>query len=366
MAATVLNAPSRPAPARRGRRAAGAPPPAAPPLRRELDTISAHWQAAFDAAGSALDADARVLGHAETSSRRQRLAADRREAAGLLRRLARARGIDPLPWLPAGPVTPSMLGLEQSVRACVFDLEGVLTDSGVLHAAAWADVFDIYLMRLAHDTGRHFIPFDRDTDYRTYLDGRLRIEGVHAFLASRGIRIVEGRPDDDSFVETAFGLARHKGELLDRSLRQRGLAALPGARRYLQATDYAGLGRAVVSASTSTLPMLELVGLEHLVEARLDADAMCHEGLRARPAPDLLLAACQHLGVVPEDAVALTHSGAGIVAAHTAGLAVIGIGSGSRAELLGDFGADRVVPSLSALLDSRLVDTQRNERRRQA
>ena len=198
-----------------------------------------------------------------------------------------------------------------------------------------------------------------------YLDGRLRIEGVHAFLASRGIHIAEGRPGLTRALRLRTG-SPHKGELLDHGLRQHGLAVLPGARRYLQATDYAGLGRAVVSASTSTLPMLELVGLGHLVEARLDADAMRREGLRARPAPDLLLAACRRLGVAPEDAVALTHSGAGIVAAHSAGLAVIGIGIEPRAELLRDFGAERVVPSLSALLDSRLADAQRNERRRQA
>ena len=365
MTATILNA-SRPAQVARGRQPARVSSPAKGPRRRELDTISAGWQAALDTAGRALDADATVLVPAETSHRRQQLVAERRESAALLRKLARARGIDPLPWLPAGPVTPSMLGLEQSFHGCVFDLEGVLTDSGVLHAAAWAEVFDAYLMRLAHDTGRHFIPFDREADYRAYLDGRLRIEGVHAFLAGRGIRIAEGHPEDDSHTATAYGLARHKGELLEHNLRQRGLAVLPGARRYLQATDYAGLRRAVISASTSTLPMLELVGLEHLVEARLDADAMRREGLRARPAPDLLLAACRRLGVAPEDAVALTHSGAGIVAAHSAGLIGIGIGTGPRAELLRDFGAERVVPSLSALLDSRLVDAQRNERRRQA
>ncbi len=267
------------------------------------------------------------------------------------------RGIDPLPWLPQLPVTPSMLGLDQHVQGCVFDLDGVLTDSGVLHAAAWADIFDAYLLRVAHQTGRHFIPFDRDDDYRLYLDGRLRIEGVHAFLASRGIHLPEGRPEDCADAETAYGFARHKGELVERGLRRRSLAALPGARRYLQAAGYARLGRAVVSASASTLPMLELVGLEQLIDIQLDAGAMRLEQLQARPAPDLLLAACRRLGVRPEEAVALTNSGAGIVAARSAGLAAIGIGTGAQGELLRDFGADRVVPTLSALLDPRLADT---------
>jgi len=259
-----------------------------------------------------------------------------------------------------------MLGLERSVRGCVFDLDGVLTDSGLLHAAAWADVFDAYLLRLAHDTGRQFIPFDREADYRTYLDGRLRIEGVHAFLASRGLHVPEGRPSDDSRADTAYGLAQYKGELLDRGLRQRGLAALAGARRYLQAAGYAGLGRAVVSASASTSPMLELVGLEQLVDAQVDAEAMRHKSLHPRPAPDLLLDACRTLGIRPDEAAALTHSGAGVVAGHNAGLAVIGIGIGPQGELLRDFGADRVVSTLSALLDPRLADAQRGERRRQS
>lgn len=326
-----------------------------PPPARELDTIATRWQLALDAAGRALDADASILPPAETAARRRELTAERRESSSLLRGLARTRGIEPLPWLPQFPVTASMLGLEQPVHGCVFDLDGVLADSGLLHAAAWADVFDAYLLRLAHRTGRHFIPFDREADYRSYLDGRLRIEGVHAFLESRGIQIPEGRPDDDAGAESAYGFARHKGELVERRLRQRSLAALPGARRYLQAAGYARLGRAVVSASTSTLPMLELVGLEQLVDIQLDARAMHREQLRARPAPDLLLAACRRLEIKPEEAVSLTSSGAGIVAAHSAGLRAIGIGVRAQAELLTDFGANRVAPALSALLDPRLA-----------
>jgi len=311
--------------------------------------VATRWQAAFDSAGRALDADVAILPPAETAARRRRLAVERHDSGSLLRELARVRGIDP-PWLPRAPVTAAMLGLDRGVRGCVLDLDGVLTDSGVIHAAAWAEVFDAFLLRLAHETGRQFVPFDREVDYRTYLDGRLRIEGVHAFLASRGIRVPEGHPEDEASAATAHGLARHKGDLLERSLGQRRLAVLPGARRYLQAAGYARLGRAVVSASTSTRPMLELVGLDHLVDVRVDADAMRSDRLRARPAPDLLLAACRRLGLDPADAVALTHSGAGVVAARRAGLAVIGVATGPQADLLRDFGAARVVPGLSALV----------------
>ena len=214
-----------------------------------------------------------------------------------------------------------MLGLPATVRACLFDLEGVLTDSAVLHALAWGEVFDDFLLRLADKTGWQFIPFDRDSDYRTYLDGRPRLEGVHAFLDSRGIRLPEGRPDDPERMPTPpRGLARRKGEALARCLRQRGVTALAGARRYLEVAGQAGLARAVVSASASTLPMLELAGLATLVEERVDADVIRAEGLRARPAPDLLLVACRRLGVRPEEAVTFTHSAAGVAAGHAAGL----------------------------------------------
>jgi beta-phosphoglucomutase-like phosphatase (HAD superfamily) len=132
------------------------------------------------------------------------------------------------------------------------------------------------------------------------------------------------------------------------------VAALAGARRYLEATGHAGLGRAVVSASTSTLPMLELANLASLVEERVDAENIRSEGLRSRPAPDLLVVACRRLGVQPEEAVTFTHSAAGVAAGHAAGLGVIGVGNREQRELLHGFGAEEVVPSLSVLLDHQL------------
>jgi HAD superfamily hydrolase (TIGR01509 family) len=262
-----------------------------------------------------------------------------------------------MPWLSPVPVTTTMLGLPNDVRACVFDVEGVLTNGGVLHAWAWGEVFDDLLLHLSGQTGWHFIPFDRVRDYRAFVDGRARLEGIQLFLASRGIHLPEGRFDDPAEAHTAYGLAKRKGEMLARGLHLRGVAALPGAVRYLEAAGRASLKRAVVSSSASTLPMLELAGLATLIEERVDADAIRTEGLRSRPAPDQLLVACRRLGVRPEEAVTLTHSPAGIAAGNAAGLAVIGVGDGVRAELLRGFGAERVVPSLEALLDRRLADS---------
>jgi HAD superfamily hydrolase (TIGR01509 family) len=320
----------------------------------ELDSIAMHWQLALDAADDALAAAHGPVHIHDPDSRRRELVQERLETAQLLTQLGRLTGVQPLPWLHPAPVTPKLLGLPDGVTACLFDLDGVLTDSGIVHARAWAEVFDDFLLRLNETTGWHFIPFDPVADYRDYIDGRARLEGIHAFLASRGIRLPEGRYDDPPNADTARGIARHKGEAMARGLHQRGVSAVPGARRYLEASGHAGLGRAVVSASSSTLPILELAGLASVVDERVDADVIRAEGLRSRPAPDLLLDACRRLGVRPESAVTLTHSPAGIAAGHAAGLTVIGVGDATQRDLLEGFGAEHVVPSLKALLDPRL------------
>jgi HAD superfamily hydrolase (TIGR01509 family) len=327
-----------------------------PPRALELDTITARWQLALDAADRAVGAAGGSLSAAELAQWRGALVKERHQTAEMLASLARVTGVRPVPWLSQVPLNARMLGLPTTARACLFDLEGVLTDSARLHAWAWSEVFDEFLLRLAGQTGWQFIPFDRGADYRAYLDGRPRLEGVQAFLDSRGIHLPEGRPADADDSGTACGLARRKGEALANRLRHNGVSALDGARRYLEAAGQAGLKRAVVSASASAAPMLELAGLATLVEERVDADVIHAERLRARPAPDLLLVACRRLGVQPEEAVTFTHTAAGVAAGHAAGIAVIGVGDGAQGELLRGFGAERVVPSVSVLLDPRLSD----------
>jgi HAD superfamily hydrolase (TIGR01509 family) len=301
-----------------------------------------------------LGAADRSLPASELGLRRHELREERNQTAELLGRLARASGVRPTPWLSPVPLTTRSLGLETNVKAGLFDLDGVLTDSGALHAWAWGEVFDEFLHRLSNKIGWQVIPFDREADYLEFIDGRARLDGIHAFLASRGIRLPEGRVGDPAEAVTAHGLARQKGEVLARGMRQRGVTALPGARRYLEATGRAGLTRAVVSASASTLPMLDGAGLVNLVEAQIDAEVIRAVKLRPRPAPDMLLVACRRLGVDPSNAVTFTHSPAGVAAGHAAGVAVIGIGDEAQQELLRGFGAERAVPSLSSLLDAEL------------
>ena len=322
----------------------------------ELDTVADDWQLALDGALGAVQAADRVFSPEERGRLRRELAQERAETAVLLERLAHTTGVHNVPWLSPVPLHPSSLGLSNDVRACIFDLDGVLTDSGVVHAAAWAEVFDDLLLRLALETDRQFVPFDRDLDYRMYIDGRPRLEGIHLFLRSRGIRLPEGLPEDRADVETAYGLARHKSEALARVMRRRGVSALPGARRFLESAGRAGLGRAVVSGSQTVLPMLQLAEISTLVDVRVDAEAIRAEGLRSRPAPDLLLAACRQLDVAPAETIGFAHSPDGVAAGRAAGMTVIGVGvdEPSRERLQG-FGPERVVASLGALLDRRLL-----------
>lgn len=311
----------------------------------DLNNTAAQWQCALDAAARALEADRAVLPATEISRETHRLTEERRDTAVLLRKVAAMHGIAPPPWLSSRPVTPHQLGLPEGVRVCLFDLDGVLTDSDALHAAAWAAALEPVLLALGHEERAYYTPFDRDTDYHAYFDGRLRTEGIRLFLAGRGVRL----PD-----ATVSEIARRKGELLAHGLHLHRVAALPGAHRYLHAVGLGGIGRAAVSASTTASPMLELAGLAGLIDARVDASTMRSRNLRSRPAPDLLLAACTEMGSPPEHAISFTHSGAGVVAARAIGMPVIGVASGADADDLGAYGPDGVAPALQSLLDQSL------------
>jgi HAD superfamily hydrolase (TIGR01509 family) len=328
-----------------------------PTFPPDLDHLAAGWQQALDAAERALHAADRSLPRPYLAHEQKELTVERKQTATMLSRLAHLTGSLHEPWLSPVPVTTEMLGLPRGVEACLFDLDGVLTDSAIVHASAWGVVFDDFLQRLNERTGWHFIPFTAK-DYRAYMDGRPRLEAIHAFLSSRGIRLPEGTTDDPPDADTAHGLARRKGEALARGLRQRGVNALPGSRRFLEAAGHARLKRNVISASAHTFWMLELAGLATLVDDCVEAHAMRAEELRSRPAPDLLLAACARLGVRPESAVTVTHSEAGVAAGHAAGLHVIGVADRDQAERL-ESAAEQVVPSLNALLDPRIREAVR-------
>src|SRR5207237_7431017 len=156
----------------------------------------------------------------------------------------------------------AMLGLPASVHACLFDLDGVLTQTATVHAAAWKDMFDAYLRARSLRTGEAFVAFDRVLDYDTYVDGKPRADGTRAFLASRGIQLPEGTPDDPPEAETVRGLGNRKNELVLDLLRRDGVETYEGSVRYVQAVRDAGLRRAVVSASANCREVLRAAGIE--------------------------------------------------------------------------------------------------------
>ena len=312
-------------------------------MRVEADTLAVGWEQALEAAARAVDAvRTEHLQNGVIERERRLLTEERRDVRALPPSLASSRGHSLDGWLPPHLVTPHVLGLPAGTKVVVFDLDGVLTDSDRVHAAAWAEALDPVLMEASHELGWAFVPFDADREYRLYFDGRARLEGIELFLAGRGLRLAD---------ERVRGIARRKAEVLAHRLRDRSLVALPGAHRYVHAAAHAGLGKAVVSASESTLAMLELARLDHLIDVVVDATAIRARGLRSRPAPDMLLDACAQFGVAPTHAVSLTHSGAGVAAARAAGVTVRGIAAGPQAERLRGFGAEVIVPSLLALLD---------------
>ena len=326
--------------------------------RAELDSLRSEWRDALLAAREALRAEEGVLAPEELEAHERRLHDEYKEAAEKLRRFARDEGLSPElaePFLPRG-LAWRALGLPATVRSCVFELDDVLVGSAGLHREAWTHTLN-ELVEARSDTpyGRLAAPFDPQTDYQLHIAGRPRLEGVRAFLASRGIRLPEGQPDDPPGSETVHGLANRKNERLGDLLEQRGVQAFDGVRHYLELARDAGISCAVVSASAHTAEMLEKSDLGELVDGSVDAETIAAEHLRNRPAPDRLLAACKKLDVEPPRAAAFETSEAGVAAARAAGFAwVVAVevsGDPDRLRRLRRAGADVAVRGLADLLE---------------
>ncbi|WP_432942725.1 beta-phosphoglucomutase family hydrolase [Kribbella sp. CA-253562] len=241
-----------------------------------------------------------------------------------------------------------MLGLPAQVTVCLFDLDGVLTDTAAVHAAAWKEMFDAFLRER---DGASFTPFSQD-DYEQYVDGKPRVDGVRDFLASRAITLPEGSPDDPPTAATVNGLGNHKNDAVQRRIRTDGVRVFEGSRRYLQAAQQAGLRRAVVSSSANTAEVLDVTGLAQYVELRVDGLSIRSEHLRGKPAPDTFLAAARALGVEPSQAVVFEDALAGVEAGRAGNFGyVVGVDRVGQADALRKHGADIVVQDLAELLD---------------
>ena len=244
-----------------------------------------------------------------------------------------------------------MLGLPDGVTACLFDLDGVLTDTAAVHNRAWTQTFDEFLRRRSEATGEPNAPFDPGADYNAFVDGKKREDGVRAFLASRGVVLPEGTPEDPPSADTVWGVGNRKNELLLATLERDGVEVYEGSRRYLEAARDAGLRRAVVSSSANTAQVLEVTGLAELVELRVDGLTARERSLPGKPAPDTFLAAAADLGVPPEQCAVFEDALAGVQAGRAGAFGyVVGVDRVGQAAELAERGADVVVQDLQELL----------------
>ena len=242
------------------------------------------------------------------------------------------------PQLPAG------------ITACLFDLDGVLTQTAKVHAAAWKEMFDAFLRGRPEQAGQDLRPFE-PADYARYVDGKLRADGVRAFLASRGIELPEGSPEDPPTAESVNGLGTRKNELVLELLERDGVEVYEGSVRFVEAVRDAGLRRAVVSASQNCRAVLEAAGIDGLFEVRVDGIVAAEANLRGKPAPDTFLAAAERLGVEPAHAAVFEDAVAGVEAGRAGSFGcVIGVDRIGDPEALCAHGADTVVADLAELL----------------
>lgn len=247
-----------------------------------------------------------------------------------------------------------MLGLPDRVEACLFDLDGVLTRTSAVHAAAWKEMFDGYLRERARRSGEPFTEFDPVKDYGRFVDGKKREDGTRSFLESRGIELPEGSPDDPPEAETVRGLGNRKNALVLRFIEEKGVETFDGSIDYVRAVRKAGLKTAVVSSSANTAQVLRTTGIGDLFDARVDGVVAAERNLPGKPAPDTFLEAARELDVAAARAVVFEDALAGVEAGRAGGFAyVVGVNRMDEAhgKALAEHGADIVVSDLSELVE---------------
>jgi beta-phosphoglucomutase family hydrolase len=239
-----------------------------------------------------------------------------------------------------------VLGLPETIRGCLFDLDGVLTQTATVHQAAWKRTFDEFL-RARDPQAAEF----SDADYQRYVDGKPRADGVRDFLASRSIDLPEGTPDDGPDEQTVQGVATRKNDLVQAELDEHGVTVYEGSVRYLRAVKDAGLPVAVVTASANGEKVIAAGGFADLVDARIDGVVTAREGYRGKPAPDTFLAGARALGLEPGEAVVFEDAQSGVAAGRAGDFGyVVGVDRVGQADALREHGADVVVTDLAELL----------------
>jgi beta-phosphoglucomutase-like phosphatase (HAD superfamily) len=323
----------------------------------DLDSLIGGWRLAFEAAQGALAAASHDLPPDELRMHAQRLTDERATAVRLLDALARERQMKHflVRLVATSWESKRLLGVPQDTEACVFNVDGVLVPSATIHAAAWRETFDAFLAGRIDSTGFPYASFSVDVDYPRHVHGRTRMESVREFLASRGIALPDGSPDDPPGTETVAGLANAKNRALRAHLETHAVHAFEGARLYLELAHDARVRCAVVSGSTNTRMLLDRARLDSLIDDCVDGNTMRSESLRRKPAPDMLLAACRHLDVQPERTVVFETTPDGVDAGRAGGFeAVVAVDRDGEARTLRSHGADLVVSDLGELLERQL------------
>jgi beta-phosphoglucomutase family hydrolase len=245
-----------------------------------------------------------------------------------------------------------MFGLPAQVAACLFDMDGVVTQTAVVHAAAWKEMFDEFLRTRAEATGTQFVPFDPHAEYDTYVDGKPRLDGTRSFLESRGIDLPDGTPDDPPGTPTVYGLSNRKNNLVLEKIAAGGVQVYPGTITYIRSVKDKGISTAIVSASANTVQVLKSAGIEDLFDVRIDGVIAKQRGLRGKPAPDTFLAAAEALRVTADRAAVFEDAQAGVAAGRAGHFAlVVGVDRVGQADALREHGADIVVKDVAELLD---------------
>ena len=245
----------------------------------------------------------------------------------------------------------SSLGLPPTISACLFDLDGVLTQAAKVHARAWKAMFDAYLKQRAEQTGETFRPFDEVADYDEYVDGKPRGDGVRSFLAARHIALPEGSEDDPPESDTVHGLGNRKDQLFLHLIRTQGVEAYEGSLRYLNAARDAALKLAVVTSSKNCSEVLRAARLEGMFDAQVDGNVAQAKRLAGKPAPDTYQEAARMLGAIPSQCAVYEDALAGVEAGRAGGFGlVVGVDRVGQASALREHGAGVVVKDLSDLM----------------
>ena len=235
--------------------------------------------------------------------------------------------------------------------AVLLDLDGVITDTASIHARCWKQMFDEYLQKHATEKGEAFHPFDVDTDYRLYVDGKPRFDGVRDFLTSRAIQLPEGSPDDSPQAETVGGLGNRKNELVNKIIEETGVEPYEGSVKLIHQLRRYGLKIAVVTSSQNCTAVLKAVKLNEFFDVQVDGNTIHARKLAGKPAPDTFLMAAKLLGVEPARAIVIEDALSGVEAGSAGGFGlVIGVARKGNTEELRRHGAHLVVNDLSELV----------------